>query len=40
MNSEEPIDRLFSEWMEAGKRGDVAAVVSLVTEDAEFCRVS
>jgi uncharacterized protein (TIGR02246 family) len=36
MNSEEAIDRLFLEWMEAGKRGDVAAVVSLVTEDAEF----
>ena len=36
MNSEEAIDRLFADWMEAGKRGDVAAVVSLVTEDAEF----
>jgi uncharacterized protein (TIGR02246 family) len=36
MNSDEAIDRLFFEWMEAGKRGDVAAVVSLVTEDAEF----
>lgn len=30
------IDELFAAWMEAGKRGDVAALVSLVTEDAEF----
>ncbi|HEY2295769.1 MAG TPA: SgcJ/EcaC family oxidoreductase [Thermoanaerobaculia bacterium] len=36
MNSEEAIDRLFFDWREAGKRGDVAAVVSLITEDAEF----
>lgn len=36
MNSEEAIDHLFADWMEAGKRGDVAAVVSLITEDAEF----
>lgn len=36
MTSDEAIDRLFADWMEAGKRGDVAAVVSLITEDAEF----
>jgi uncharacterized protein (TIGR02246 family) len=36
MTSDELIDRLFFDWMEAGKRGDVAAVVSLITEDAEF----
>jgi uncharacterized protein (TIGR02246 family) len=30
------IDELFADWMEAGKRGDVAALVSLVAEDAEF----
>jgi len=36
MTSDEAIDRLFADWMEAGRRGDVAAVVSLITEDAEF----
>lgn len=36
MTSDEAIDRLFFDWMEAGKRGDVAAVLSLITEDAEF----
>jgi uncharacterized protein (TIGR02246 family) len=30
------IDELFAAWMEAGKRGDAAALVSLITEDAEF----
>ena len=36
MTSEEEIDRLFFDWTEAGKRGDVAAVVALIAEDAEF----
>jgi uncharacterized protein (TIGR02246 family) len=30
------IDELFAAWMEAGKQGDVATLVSLMTEDAEF----
>jgi uncharacterized protein (TIGR02246 family) len=30
------IDELFAAWREAGKRGDAAALVSLITEDAEF----
>jgi uncharacterized protein (TIGR02246 family) len=30
------IDELFAAWMEAGKRGDAAALVSLIAEDAEF----
>ena len=34
MNPE--IDELFADWKEAGKRADVAALVSLITEDAEF----
>ena len=33
---EKAIDQTFSDWMEAGKRGDVATLVSLITEDAEF----
>jgi uncharacterized protein (TIGR02246 family) len=36
MTSEEAIDELFADWMEAGKRGDAAALVALITEDAEF----
>jgi uncharacterized protein (TIGR02246 family) len=34
--SDREIDELFAAWMEAGRRGDVAALVSLITEDAEF----
>ena len=30
------IDQTFADWMEAGKKGDVEALVSLITEDAEF----
>ena len=30
------IDRTFAEWIEAGRRGDAAAMASLVTEDGEF----
>ena len=30
------IDELFAAWREAGKRGDAAALVSLITEDGEF----
>src|SRR4029077_19686266 len=30
------IDETFAAWMEAGKKGDVEALVSLMTEDVEF----
>jgi uncharacterized protein (TIGR02246 family) len=30
------IDQTFADWTEAGKKGDIEALVSLITEDAEF----
>ena len=36
MTSDEAINRLFFDWMEAGERADIAAVLALITEDAEF----
>jgi len=36
MDADNDIDALFAEWKRAVSRGDIAALLSLITDDAEF----